>query len=508
MTLLKLTAEQRLAAGTPSRLVYIDSAPGSGKTTVAAERFGTERFADAGDPRGVLGLSFARSAAAELRERVEARWGAAGLDFPHDVLTLDEMHVRTLAMLISSGSVSWPRNVDGFEVVDDYSADSKFSRVQAGSYKRFAFLTKRHTIGSVSREVTTPTLGLRHGFTHLSVLQRGLISHEDVRSVLTDAYGRQDLRALIADFIKLNYRSLIVDEIYDAASLDITLIETARDAGIRVTVVGDPRQALYGWRGATPDLVPGLIAGPPAFRVYNLSASFRFRGPQMPTVTKELRAGRGVTLPAGESTDVDVALGHQWARLWEVGDNILPLAFKSSGSNLDAAIVLLLDTVVQEAFNIPAFGREQALIRLGLAESTDEQRHEVFRPILRAVAQLIDPADIVAMIKDGVKTLGSKVVIRGGPGDSARHASLRRLGARLTHAQPLIQGLTVHQAKGRQWPRVGVVLTERARRLLESGLRPLIDDDCVVYVAITRAEERCVELRSASASTAEDGAAR
>ncbi len=67
--MVKLTNAQVLAAAAPDRLVNVISAPGSGKTTIAAERYGYQRY-QAGDLRGVLGLIFNRSAAAELRRLI------------------------------------------------------------------------------------------------------------------------------------------------------------------------------------------------------------------------------------------------------------------------------------------------------------------------------------------------------------------------------------------------------------------------------------------------------
>lgn len=40
-----LTTEQLLVAASPRRLLYVEAFPGSGKTTVAHQRFGLHRFA-------------------------------------------------------------------------------------------------------------------------------------------------------------------------------------------------------------------------------------------------------------------------------------------------------------------------------------------------------------------------------------------------------------------------------------------------------------------------------
>jgi len=49
-------------------------------------------------------------------------------------------------------------------------------------------------------------------------------------------------------WISVTYSDLIVDEIYDAAELDLLIAGMAGQAGLTVRVIGDPWQAVYGWR--------------------------------------------------------------------------------------------------------------------------------------------------------------------------------------------------------------------------------------------------------------------
>jgi DNA helicase II / ATP-dependent DNA helicase PcrA len=49
--------------------------------------------------------------------------------------------------------------------------------------------------------------------------------------------------------------------------------------------------------------------------------------------------------------------------------------------------------------------------------------------------------------------------------------------------------MTIHQAKGREWNRVGVILNDVEIERLNSGLQRSNEDDRQLYVAITRA--RC-----------------
>lgn len=105
-----LTAEQRLAAASATANVFIEAGPGTGKTTVSAQRFGVYRFAaeHRHDPRAVVAVSFTRSATYNLRRRVQRLWGAAALAWPHRIVTLDTIMSDLLHDLLHHGFLEWP----------------------------------------------------------------------------------------------------------------------------------------------------------------------------------------------------------------------------------------------------------------------------------------------------------------------------------------------------------------------------------------------------------------
>ena len=72
---LPLTEQQRAAAAASAR-VFIEAGPGSGKTTIAAERYGVLRYEHAGDGHSILAVSFTRSATKDLKGRITGRWAA------------------------------------------------------------------------------------------------------------------------------------------------------------------------------------------------------------------------------------------------------------------------------------------------------------------------------------------------------------------------------------------------------------------------------------------------
>lgn len=494
--MIRLTGEQVIAAAAIDHVVNIVSAPGSGKTTVAAERFGFLRF-QRGDERGVLGLTFNRAAANEFGTRVASRWGASSTTFPHRISTFDHLYVDLLHILLRSGSISWPEGHQSVDVRDEYGGfDGFVYLLPTQHYLRVAGLNNTDTVVSRSRAITEATRGVGSAAKHLSILRQGIVSHEDVRWILRAALEREALREMIVSWVAANYRAIIVDEVYDGDGLDLTIISLAADAGVHATVIGDPWQAMYRWRGATPELVAQLVhSTEETFVEYPLSISFRFRGEQMPGLAADLRDGLPVSLPSVGSEEVDVALARRWADLWQVGDNILPLAFRNVENATDAAICLLLDTVTRSRFGERAHGRESAITKLKLdREVFDARQTEVMQPLLDDLVGGAEPETVLDALREAVKSLGARRPSRLSVEKEALIAlQLRQIGLRLVRRK-LIPGLTVFQAKGREWDRVGVVLSTGQRTALAEGLRSDHEEHCITYVAVTRARKLCGRL--------------
>lgn len=490
-----LTNAQALAAAAPERLVNVISAPGSGKTTIAAERYGFLRY-QRGDNRGVLGLTFNRAAAAELRCRIEARWGEHCIRPPHRVVTFDRLHLDLLTRLLGLGRLTWPNEITVLDVRDDYQGFKGYRFLPTGSHERFAALDANGSVVSKGRKVARPGPGIGSAADHRAVLNSGAVSHEDVRSILRSALRLNGLHQFMADWLAEGYRALVIDEVYDADDLDLFFAYLAAEAGLSVTLIGDPWQTLYKWRGAKPEVVETLLSETSdAFKAYAQLESFRFRGNQMPQLAIDLRAGRGVTLPEVVSSRIDVALARNWKHLWTVGDNILPLAFHNVNNATDAALNLLLDVVTRSRLGTQSFGREGAIMKLGLDRDQFQARQdEVLGSLIRSLREGTAATQVLDDLRESIKSFGvSKPRRLTEEKEAAAAQQLVRLTARLNQSN-VIPGLTVFQAKGREWDRVGVVLSPSQVATLASGLHELDEEHSVIYVAITRARSFCGRL--------------
>ena len=491
MTRLPLTSEQKAAACFDDHRLFIEAAPGSGKTTVAAERFGVLRFANAPDGDGAItALSFTRSATWELHRRIRSRWGSSALAWPHRVMTIDALLCEILQHLLRTGLLQWPGNYTSLQVLDTWRGHRGFHWLTIGNFRRVATIENR-VVTSIGARVSEARLGIGSRDDFHQHLAAGRCTHEEVRQVVAAALQIEEMKQAILELLSASTAHLVVDEVFDANNLDLQLVVLACNAEIDVTLVGDPWQALYGFRGARPELVPELIeAG--EFGALPLTQSFRFETPFMKDVGAALRSGLPVSLDP--TTKYDVVLASKWDDLWSGPPNVLPLSFGRTTNMTDAAAIVLLDHLVFEAFSQHAIFLQEALVLLDLEPHTYRTSGSaVLGGVVHALSQPGEaaPAAALGLLRQAVKDLGAPRRPPSGRGD-AEQRQLDRMAAlnlRVRSGGQLVPGMTIHQAKGREWSRVGVRLDPTELSSLASGLDRSKEHDRAIYVALTRARQ-------------------
>jgi DNA helicase-2/ATP-dependent DNA helicase PcrA len=121
-----LTSEQRLAAATTTRTIFIEAGPGTGKTSVSAHRLGVQRFGPdfRHDERAVVAVSFTRAATKNLVLRVQRLWGPSAMLWPHRVVTLDTIMSNLVHDLLQAGLLHWPNGHTTLDVHDTWASFS------------------------------------------------------------------------------------------------------------------------------------------------------------------------------------------------------------------------------------------------------------------------------------------------------------------------------------------------------------------------------------------------
>ncbi|WIY78705.1 ATP-dependent DNA helicase [Streptomyces anulatus] len=336
------TPEQTACITAPPAPQVIVAGAGSGKTTVMAARVvwlvGTGQVA----PEQVLGLTFTNKAAGELAERVRRALIAAGVTDP-DVIdpdnppgepTISTYHAFAGRLLTEHGlRIGLEPTTRLLADATRYQLAAKVLREAPGPYPALtrSFPTLVSDLlaldGELSEHLVRPGALETYDTELLSALEHAKLSNADLRKIPETAEARRSLLGLteryraakrsrdLLDFgdqialsaelaltrpevgkiLREEFRVVLLDEYQDTSVAQRLLLSALFGAGTEsaegghtptghaVTAVGDPCQAIYGWRGASvanlddfPEHFPHAD-GAPATR-YSLSENRRSGG--------------------------------------------------------------------------------------------------------------------------------------------------------------------------------------------------------------------------------------
>lgn len=482
------------AAAADDTGLFIEAYPGSGKTTVASERFGALRFhrLARSDHRAVVATSFTKAATFEVQQRILRTWGARSLTWPHRVVTVDSLLRELLEWLLAVRHVEWPGGCTALVVRDSWRGlvPTKGRR----SIPRVRLHDRRVHVWSerVEKHRSAPLLADFN-----ASLKVGHCTHDEVRTILAAALADDELRDALRDRLAATIRGLIIDEVFDANALDVSLIELCLDAGVAITMIGDPWQALYEFRGATPDEVRGLTARSDV-SAKSLSDSFRWKSQEQRDLAATLRARGRAGVPEDHKAQVSIVLAAQWKWLWEATSRVLPTAFGSARHDLAyAGATVVLSQATKAAFGLSATFVQDARATLGIESPKLAVAVEHWADSLIERLAGDHTYDHKRAYIDMATELGALVDAKFPAAHHTREAYFKWMKPRLTSTIQLVPGITVHQAKGREWPRVGLVLSSHQTDALAEGLDPDRSEHRLLYVACTRAQWSTTQIGSA-----------
>ncbi|MCW2811499.1 MAG: putative ATP-dependent helicase [Friedmanniella sp.] len=299
--------QQLVAITAPLEPGVIIAGAGSGKTTVMAARVVWLVGTGAVRPEEVLGLTFTRKAAAELSHRVRQALLKAGVVSDRGVDESGEQLIMTYdafaARLVSEhglrlGYEADPTMISG---ATRFRLASRVVQAAAGPFDfvsrlRPATVTERvlRLDGDLQQHLVSPddldghARSLVTGFESAPLNNRGNV-YADVKRALVAAQERLELASLVRDYQALKrrlgvvefadqmaiaarlaaevpqvstvlrsaFKVVLLDEYQDTSAAQAMMLRglfsgftPSEGLGHPVTAVGDPFQAIYGWRGA------------------------------------------------------------------------------------------------------------------------------------------------------------------------------------------------------------------------------------------------------------------
>jgi DNA helicase-2/ATP-dependent DNA helicase PcrA len=523
--LAELDPEQQQVALASRGPVCVLAGAGTGKTRAIAHRIAYAALTGVVDPGHVLALTFTTRAAGELRARVHQLAGhGAGLDR----VQARTFHSAALRQL----SHFWPRTVGGRPPAVLDSKVGLLAEVARGLRGGTSPAELRDVAAEIEwskvmgvRPEDYPDAAARAGRTGPlapDLVARCYASYEELRRDrhLVDFESVLELTAAIlaehpeaAALIRDRYRYFVVDEYQDVNPLQKLLLDSWAGDRDDVCVVGDPRQTIYSFAGATADYLTGFGTYFPDATVLRLVRNYRStpqvvalanqitglagRQPLAAQLRAAVAAGRAGTSRGGAAAGGTAALVAQRPAGPAVAFAEYPdeqeeaSAIASRVAALHAAGVPLSQVAVLVRTNAQTLPAEQAFAGLGLPcqlRGTERffDRPEVRQAVglLRAAAKSVSDADSAAggpaaevrhilaglgltqeppagrgAARERWESLAALAQLAGDYFAAAADAGLRGFAAELAHRSeiehaPAMHGVTLaslHAAKGLEW---------------------------------------------------------
>ncbi len=257
----ELTEEQNLGATWTESPCLVIAGPGSGKTRMLSERINYLVKNGLALPREIAALTFSNRAAGEVRERVGGELIDSGL---------------TVATFHSLGLSIISENIDRLYIDENFKILSDDMRLQVVR----EILPDRKKAGNALKMISSAKQGVQCDADPL-LMGRYIEKLTMYNSIDIDDLIDIPCTMLASDIElreKYNRRMpwLLVDEFQDinAAQYSFIRLLTPPD-GHGLFVIGDPDQAIYGFRGSDVKYIDALKSDYPATKTVHLTRSFR-----------------------------------------------------------------------------------------------------------------------------------------------------------------------------------------------------------------------------------------
>ncbi|MCD9873804.1 ATP-dependent helicase [Streptomyces guryensis] len=282
----RLDAPQRAVVDHQGGPLLVLAGPGTGKTTTLVESVAA-RIARGGDPERILVLTFSRRAAAELRDRMALRIGAARapqattfhsfcyalvrahqdndlfveplrlLSGPEQDVTVRELLAGQVDLeRLGLAHVRWPDELRACLTTRGFADE-----VRAVLARSRELGLGPGALGAFARRIGRPDWRAAATFLaeYLDVLDlQGVVDYAELvhRAVLLAR------RPEAAERLAARYDAVFVDEYQDTDAAQVRLLHTLAGSGRTLVAFGDPDQSIYAFRGAD---VGGILEFPGAF---------------------------------------------------------------------------------------------------------------------------------------------------------------------------------------------------------------------------------------------------
>jgi DNA helicase II / ATP-dependent DNA helicase PcrA len=519
-----LDADQRRAAALVDGPLLIIAGPGSGKTRALTHRIAHIISDRATAPARCLAITFTRRAAEEMRVRLMELLGERATQIP----------IHTFHSLGLSVLRQWPAAAGlnaGFRIAD--------ANEQTALLAQTLDLSERKTNAMLRAISRAKRCGIAE-----SAVAEAMTAYQRTLSA-ANAVDFDDLIRLTVDTLAADpnlckyyherFRFISVDEFQDLDEQQYRLLKQLAPADANLCVIGDPDQAIYGFRGAEASYFDRFVHDYPSAVTVRLVRNYRSSATIVTASTQMMAAGRPaagiieivrdmhrrISIHAAASERAEAEFVVAGIERLIGGHNFFSLdsgrADGREGNDLSFAdIAVLYRTGEQSAALVTAFDRsgipfkkhghaslsEDEGIRALLREMDSGGAIESARPIierLKAAATPLRQTGTDLMVGPALQRLTTLAARFGGNQLLCDAFALATDADLFDPRADRISLLTLHAAKGLEFPVVFIVG-------LEDGLLPLYwneldtttaaEERRLFYVGMTRAKDQLVLTRA------------
>ncbi len=500
-----LNPEQRRAVEAPPGPLAVIAGPGTGKTRTLIRRIAHGVASGRAGPGQVLAVTFTNRAAGEMRERLEGLLGGDAREVT--VVTLHRLGLRILREEHQEAGL--PRD---FRLV--------------GRDEALELLREATGAGAREAEATLEAL---------SRWKRGGRLPPELRDAARDyaraleARGALDLDDLVGRARELletrpaararwqeRFRMVAVDEFQDLDPAQYGLLRAIAPGGADITVIGDPDQSIYGFRGADPGLLGRFLEDRPGTAAVRLVRNYRSAPSVIRAATRVLRPGGEpaglvpVREGGGPVRRVEAATGRDEAEfiVGEVERLVGGTSHRSSGRALAGeGTITFGDVAVLCRVRAQLRPLEEAFGRAGLPFQTAGDGNALVRGPGRRVAELLGreprdgpaPARVRAALEGAGVAPGDPLAggwlaaaaAAGSVGELLDSLALHEPGDGFVPRGERVALLTLHAAKGLEFPVVFVTGCEEGLLPYRKGggREDPEEERRLLYVGMTRARD-------------------
>ncbi len=247
--------------------LVVVAGPGSGKTRVLTRRIA--RLVVSGvDPGQIMAITFTRRAAGQMRQRLSALLGG-GLG----AMQVGTFHRLALSLLRELGCE--PKlvldEVEARRLLEGALADAGLSGSVTAASQAISLAKAAAQGPDEVDEEWRPHYGAYQKALHAS----GACDYDDI---LLDLLRLLEADATVREQVQARFPYLLIDEFQDLNAAQYRLVLQLAGEGVGLMAIGDPDQAIYSFRGASPDHFVHLRDRFSDTRLFHLGANYRSQG--------------------------------------------------------------------------------------------------------------------------------------------------------------------------------------------------------------------------------------